>query len=708
MNDLAMEFGKAAGAPPEIWAEFEESLKADVEAWAEAVAQHAKQSTIGEEEFEKGVGPTVSSVHVPRPVGEEEKPRRKQVLSDLEWEVTKFNPCHVPSGPAGGQFCATGGGAHGGVLSAEIEGDPSLPANPFYEGGLTHYVYNLLSDGQPHSYAEVAASVNNSQHFLAGESEESAKNLIHNLMGKFPKAESQGISFKSVNGMAVMEWPGKKQPSGPPKASQPAPANPFLSPGNQKSYNILSDGKPHLASELGAGFTAAGVVNHMSKLTGSSQKGLEFKIVDGNKVVMSWPGKGAGTPAAGKPATAPSAPKASGNPYKAGTAKAALHDWLSDEKLHHEYEIAGVLAKAGSDAKFPKAILFHMKEDGSKATLAGKDGWSIVKTGSFYKMVKAPAIGGTPPSSATAPKAPTIPKPQPPPTQLTGTKPTPAGQHPNLTNLATNFGIGNAKAKVATLLADGKQHTVQECLDAIGSNSPHYPKKIIWQIAAEGKATGAWTINLTGMKPSSSIRARPGVPASSPTAAPSAPKTAAPWKPKPPTASAPESEYDYKNLASSHLSNGASSVWAKMDTSAKASWMSYTGGGYGSINSVLRSGKYDPTMSGGLSTKIKDLDIAVKQWKVPAPTVVYRGASWPMGPVGSVVEDKGFISTSISKSHAFSGNPWKILIPAGANALPINGHSHFKSEQELLLPRGSRFIRVGEKTLKLLLPGQEG
>ena len=64
--------------------------------------------------------------------------------------------------------------------------------------------------------------------------------------------------------------------------------------------------------------------------------------------------------------------------------------------------------------------------------------------------------------------------------------------------------------------------------------------------------------------------------------------------------------------------------------------------------------------------------------------------------VGKVIQDKSFVSTTISETTAngFSshgGVRFEILCPKGSRMLPLDGQSHFETEWEMLLPRGSKF-----------------
>jgi hypothetical protein len=124
---------------------------------------------------------------------------------------------------------------------------------------------------------------------------------------------------------------------------------------------------------------------------------------------------------------------------------------------------------------------------------------------------------------------------------------------------------------------------------------------------------------------------------------------------------------------------------------------------YAVLNSYLRN---DPgKMPEKYSNLTKNIDSAIsKQDPLPADTVVYRGLSYkgafgnkkPNELIGSVIEDKGFMSTSMSKevSDTFGSTTLKITVPAGAKGLDMAsnlGTVSSKIEKEILLPRGTRF-----------------
>jgi len=89
--------------------------------------------------------------------------------------------------------------------------------------------------------------------------------------------------------------------------------------------------------------------------------------------------------------------------------------------------------------------------------------------------------------------------------------------------------------------------------------------------------------------------------------------------------------------------------------------------------------------------------------KVPENVTVFRGmrpvSGYPTDPkefVGMHISDKGFVSTSLSPETAkefltSGGYVYKIKVKKGTKAAYIEGVGKHYSEQELLLPRGSKF-----------------
>lgn len=201
-------------------------------------------------------------------------------------------------------------------------------------------------------------------------------------------------------------------------------------------------------------------------------------------------------------------------------------------------------------------------------------------------------------------------------------------------------------------------------------------------------------------------------------------------KPKPASASSPPS-MRAKPLATGtptgrkssmrdavrHRTNAEGEQWirTKMPAIPRKDWApdearairEYTGDAYTPMNKALRG----PANSGSPKTRklIDDLDKAMTRQMVPEPVIVHRGVddgftkangvdlSSPEemeGMVGRVLRDKAYMSTSVGRNAAFSYNPvaLAIRVPAGHNALNVEGLTQFPGERELILRRDTTYI----------------
>jgi hypothetical protein len=101
--------------------------------------------------------------------------------------------------------------------------------------------------------------------------------------------------------------------------------------------------------------------------------------------------------------------------------------------------------------------------------------------------------------------------------------------------------------------------------------------------------------------------------------------------------------------------------------------------------------------------EVGSMDKMINSWSAPDDVIVYRGGDstvWESLEVGDTLEDKGYTSTSVSPEHAkaFSASNrskkyLQIRVPKGSHAVPASS-----IEQELVLPRGSKFLVTGEHT----------
>ncbi|MBA4496350.1 ADP-ribosyltransferase [Paenactinomyces guangxiensis] len=127
----------------------------------------------------------------------------------------------------------------------------------------------------------------------------------------------------------------------------------------------------------------------------------------------------------------------------------------------------------------------------------------------------------------------------------------------------------------------------------------------------------------------------------------------------------------------------------------------YTGNNYANINNVLRG--IEHSYQGKNGQYVDLISQALKKHPVPEDVMVYRGAGKvalgkyqnlpPDQLVGKVIEDKGFMSTSVNPSSAFSNDiMFNIKVPKGTPGAYVGGLSHFPDEMELLLDKGQKMI----------------
>ena len=136
----------------------------------------------------------------------------------------------------------------------------------------------------------------------------------------------------------------------------------------------------------------------------------------------------------------------------------------------------------------------------------------------------------------------------------------------------------------------------------------------------------------------------------------------------------------------------------------------YTSNDYTYINNYLRGFSDD---LGHISTStISDIDSALSKMELPADLTLYRGTNsapfmnmvdknfngtldWN-SLVGKTFEDRAFVSTSVERETAFKGEVrWEINAPKGSKGGMVNTFSMFPNENELLLPRNSKFLIKG-------------
>lgn len=141
----------------------------------------------------------------------------------------------------------------------------------------------------------------------------------------------------------------------------------------------------------------------------------------------------------------------------------------------------------------------------------------------------------------------------------------------------------------------------------------------------------------------------------------------------------------------------------------------YTGRYFEGVNNLARKGKVgkvsDPNNAiddAKARAILADTDTALAKAKLPAATVVYRGAG-PIArlgvdlsnPVGTVIRDKGFLSTSLTPkvAHAFTRGAdsaiLRITAPKGSPGISMTGLSSIPREREVLFARGASLRITG-------------
>lgn len=121
----------------------------------------------------------------------------------------------------------------------------------------------------------------------------------------------------------------------------------------------------------------------------------------------------------------------------------------------------------------------------------------------------------------------------------------------------------------------------------------------------------------------------------------------------------------------------------------------YTGSAYGPINKLLRAGQ---SVEGShYKHVILNLDAALASVVIPFDVTLYRSGTRKFDlktPVGSVITDLGFVSTSTDLAFAKGWNAgvfMEIRCRKGSRGGYVYLHSSHKTEREVMLPRGSRF-----------------
>ena len=130
----------------------------------------------------------------------------------------------------------------------------------------------------------------------------------------------------------------------------------------------------------------------------------------------------------------------------------------------------------------------------------------------------------------------------------------------------------------------------------------------------------------------------------------------------------------------------------------------YTSNAYSDMNNYLRGLQ----SSTSYTDEIKACQSALSKASLPQETIVRRGSGYNMlrdiglgnitesdksKAIGAIVEDKGFVSTSPNPNGGFSGSiEYVIRVPQGSQAMYVAPISHYKSEKELLINCGGKYM----------------
>jgi hypothetical protein len=147
-------------------------------------------------------------------------------------------------------------------------------------------------------------------------------------------------------------------------------------------------------------------------------------------------------------------------------------------------------------------------------------------------------------------------------------------------------------------------------------------------------------------------------------------------------------------------------AWGKKLSSGERKALDlYTGDGFERINNTLRQ---QGGVGAGIKGSVNSLDSAIAKNTLAQDTFVYRGVSKKVlagAKPGAVITDKGYPSTSLDFSAAAhfagiaegGGVVTRIRVPKGRKAGAVDGlNKKYPDENEVLLPRGTRFKVVGK------------
>jgi ADP-ribosyltransferase exoenzyme/Phage Mu protein F like protein len=172
------------------------------------------------------------------------------------------------------------------------------------------------------------------------------------------------------------------------------------------------------------------------------------------------------------------------------------------------------------------------------------------------------------------------------------------------------------------------------------------------------------------------------------------------WKPSPESEFfRPSSTREAEEWADKHYKEWGNSLTQE----EKSAIHTYTGSGYGSINSYLRS---KDTSSSWVEPVIQALDSALDKKLTPAGLVAFRqynisvhGRSREQLRPGMDLDDAGFTSTTLVPGGMWHGDLLEVRIPKGTPGGWMNAagsHSSHSNEKEFLLSRKVDKLRIVE------------
>lgn len=167
-------------------------------------------------------------------------------------------------------------------------------------------------------------------------------------------------------------------------------------------------------------------------------------------------------------------------------------------------------------------------------------------------------------------------------------------------------------------------------------------------------------------------------------------------------------EYDKKSLSGLGTKASLSEPLTKEEINAIKDW---SGMGFDGLNQDLRNpNKNSDHYKELFLPRISGLDGAMRKASLDQSVQVYRSMDGDFVksiPINTKFRDLGFSATSELESAAkkFGWNEpvtFKIDIPKGFKAIPIRAFSHSPHQEEILINRGTKFIRTGKNELRIL------